>query len=40
VAPLTGFALVALTVGLLFSVLVAVWYTSAVWLFDLVGIGF
>jgi len=26
--------------GLLFSVLVAVWYTSAVWFFDLVGIGF
>jgi uncharacterized protein DUF6529 len=26
--------------GLLFSVLVAVWYTSAVWLFDLVGVGF
>jgi len=22
------------------SVLVAVWYTSAVWFFDLVGIGF
>jgi hypothetical protein len=26
--------------GLLFSVLVAVWYTSAVWFFDLVGISF
>jgi hypothetical protein len=26
--------------GLLFSVLVALWYTSALWLFDLVGVGF
>jgi hypothetical protein len=26
--------------GTLFSVLVAVWYTSAFWFFDLVGIGF
>ena len=26
--------------GLLFAVLVAVWYTSTVWFFDLVGIGF
>jgi hypothetical protein len=25
--------------GLLFSVLIGVWYSSAVWLFDLVGIG-
>jgi Family of unknown function (DUF6529) len=26
--------------GLLFSVLVGLWYTSALWLFDLVGVGF
>jgi hypothetical protein len=26
--------------GLLFSMLAAVWYTSAVWFFHLVGIGF
>jgi hypothetical protein len=26
--------------GFLFSMLVAVWYTSAIWFFDLVGIGF